>query len=84
MKIQIHTKADGRFNIRLPSRLVFSRMTASWLAKALDEKAEGKSPLTADDLYRLFKLLLRFKKDYPGFRLVEVDAKNGDRVKITL
>lgn len=84
MRIKIRTKEDGGFSIRLPSRLVFSRMTAGWIAQALNEKAGGKSPLTADDLYRLFKLLLRFRKDYPGFRLVEVDAKNGDHVSIIL
>lgn len=84
MRIKIRTKEDGGFSIRLPSRLVFSRMTAGWMAKALNEKAGGKSPLTADDLYRLFKLLLRFRKDYPGFQLVQIEAKNGDRVYITL
>ena len=84
MKIQINS--DGHnLRIVLPTRLVFSRVTAR-IAGAVGSKyasdaLEGIPPEAMDVL---FAELRRIKKQYGTWELVNIDSADGDKVTIIL
>lgn len=84
MKIRL-TGKDRRLRIMIPTSVIFNRLTAVILSKAL-QKNDNTSlhSLTADQFNQLFRVLRRCKRKYPDLRLVEAYSSSGEMVEITL
>lgn len=81
MRIYVESGGKKAADLRLPGGLVVNRFTAlfapAWMKKS------GVT-LTAAQAQRVVSALRRCRRRFPGWRIVEVDCKNGDRVEISL
>ena len=67
--------------INLPTALVFNRFTALFAPLALKD---SEVTVTRKQALRLIKELKRCKKRFPGWKIVEVESADGEKVEITL
>ncbi len=95
MRIYVYSAAkederSHRFSLRLPNKLVFSRLVANIAAKSANKKdkdeeiEEKKSTVTSAQMRMLFKELRKVSHEYKGLVLVDVRSADGDIVKIKL
>ena len=82
MRIQIR---DGERNIRilLPTCLIFSRLTA-WIGSAAINKYAPQRRLSAAQIDAIFAEFRRIKTKHGNWDLVDVEASDGQIVKIIL
>lgn len=84
MRIRVHSE-DFNLNLRLPTNLIFSDLTAI-LGGTVGKKYAGKAMegLTHGQMKRLFREFRRIKRQYGSWELVDVRSSNGDTVKVIL
>lgn len=84
MRIRIHSE-DCNLNLRLPTNLIFSDLTAV-LGGTVGKKYAGNAMegLTPGQMKRLFREFRRIKRQYGSWELVDVRSSNGDTVKVIL
>lgn len=81
MRILVKESQGKAIRILLPSWFLFNGLSAHIAAKALAEQGITIPP---SQLKYLFRELRVFKRKHPGWKLVEVQSHDGDRVEITL
>lgn len=72
-----------RFRLWLPSRMVFSGLSASVVGKYVRFSDTGVK-LTGEQLRRLFREIRRLRKQLPDWNIVEIAAASGESVCIRL
>ena len=77
MKITINTRTVFLF----PTGLIANRFTAGIIRRKL--KKEGVR-LTRKQTSIFIKEIRRYKKNYADWNLVEVDCKNGDKIRVKI
>ena len=84
MKIQIQG-GDRDFTLRLPTLLLFSRVSAGLICRASYKYApDAVANIQPDDLKALLTEMGRIRKKYGRWDLVEVESADGTHIKITL
>jgi len=81
MKIVVKETGGKGIRMWLPWGLVCNRLTAPAIARRLQEKGLN---LTAKQLRMLFRQLRRYKAGHPGWKLVEIESRDGETVEISL
>ena len=82
MKITIKDNDLRRpIRIRFPMGLVLNRFTACFAPLAL---RDSEIRITRQQAVRLIKELKRCKKRFKGWKIVEVESADGERVEIKL
>ena len=84
MRIRIHSE-DCNLNLRLPTNLIFSDLTAV-LGGTVGKKYAGNAMegLTPGQMKRLFREFRRIKRQYGSWELVDIQSANGEHIHITL
>lgn len=82
MKIVIHGgEHHVPINLRFPTGLVLNRFTACFVPLALKD---SEVTVTRAQAVRFIKELKRCKKQFPDWKLVEVQSADGEHIIITL
>lgn len=85
MRIYIQSPGERAIKLRFPTRLLFNGLTAKIGAASINKYVPTDTlKLSSDDLKRLMEELNRIKHKFPGLELVNVEAKDGERVIIRL
>lgn len=89
MRIYVRAPEGPNFWLAFPTGMLLNPLTAKIVEKVLREKTGEKAALVCSivnqrNLSSLFRELRRIKRKYPGMELVEVESKDGTRVKIKL
>ncbi|MBN7772991.1 hypothetical protein [Clostridium aminobutyricum] len=85
MRIYIRDKNGRRLYIPVPTRLIANRISAHMVSFAIQKALKLEAnPLGAADINRLFSELIRMKRKYRNFELVNVESAEGDLVIIKL
>lgn len=84
MKIRVENR-EHSFTIPVPTALIFSDGIA-WIAKLTGKKYVGElmKDVSPKDMKRIFAEIRRIKKRYGTWELVDIERRDGQRVKITL
>ena len=80
MKIKVRDK-DTRFTLFLPNCLIFGGLVTKVVSAVAKEK---DIKLTSEQIREICAALKQARRDFGKLRLVDVRAKNGDIVEITL
>ena len=86
MRVYVNDNEGTNIRICIPTGLLLNRLTAMILSKVLTT-APGipdKMKLSNQQLYCFLKIIKDYKKNHPGWKLVEVHSADGDVVEITL
>lgn len=83
MRIHIKTK-EKNIRLRVPSRLIMNRFTAYIGISLLRKKHNIPAGITAHKLQQLFREVLRLKKKYPKWSLMDITDKKGTHIHIKL
>ncbi len=82
MDIIVRDSDEGKnFRLMIPSALILNSFAASFLPRFL--KSEGVN-ITSRQARHMVKSLKKFKRRHKDWTLVEVQEKDGDRIKIKL
>ncbi len=81
MKIAVKESGGKNIHLLFPTGLVFNRLTAVFLVKALEDK--GVSLNLAQARY-LIKTLDKYRRQHRNWVLAEVRSADGNYVKIKL
>lgn len=86
MRIYVDDNDGTNINIRIPTGLLLNRITALILSKVLNTVPgiPDNLKLSKQQLYYFLKIIKDYKKNHPGWKLVEVHSADGDVVEITL
>ena len=88
MKILVKTDGKREFLIFFPSRLIFNPLIATCAAGIINKSLRDKGILdcdnTAEQLRRLSRIIMKYKRRHPGWNLIEVNSKEGDNVIVRL
>lgn len=84
MRIQIKG-SDRDMNLRLPTTLIFSRVTV-WLANHVGRRYAGDAmkDIPPEALDALFAEIRRIKKEHNSWELVHVESSDGEQVSVIL
>lgn len=96
--MRIHVKGnDYNIHIPIPTGMIFSKAsawmwlkivrktTAQYVPRRVNEKADAVfSNLSDDAVYALCSEIMRIKRKYGSWDLVEVESSSGDQVLIQL
>ena len=82
MRIQVK---DGEHHIRilLPTRLIFSRLTA-WIGSVAINKYVPQRSLSGEQIDKIFAEFRRIKAKHGRWDLVDVESADGEKVKVIL
>lgn len=80
MKIQISSSGQ-RFNISIPSGIVFNRATAVLMPAVMKKNGINISVKAS---VKMIKELNNYRKNNPEWYLVEINSSKGDTVRIKL
>ncbi|HOA85115.1 MAG: hypothetical protein GX057_03670 [Clostridiales bacterium] len=88
MKISVKEKGRRRITILLPSILIFNPLVAACAAGIINTRLRENGILDRDitpqQLRRLCRIIMRYKRKHPDWNLVEVKSQEGDEVVIRL
>lgn len=88
MKIAVKYDDNRKLNIRFPSCLVFNGLVCTVAAGSINKKLkkEGISGcrLSAKQLRRLSRTIMKYRRRHRDWKLVEVSSSDGDSVTIKL
>lgn len=74
--------------ILFPSRLIFNRLVSTCAAGVINKSLRDKGILgrdiTNEQLRRLFRVIMKYKRRHPRWNLVELHSKEGDDVIVRL
>ncbi len=82
--MRIRIRADGyRLSIRLPSCLIFSRLSAAIIVQCVN-RSQKERRLSFSDTYALCKQIKRLRRERRDWYLVDIESSGGEVVKIRL
>jgi len=81
MQITVRGYGGKQIRLRLPSGLAMNRLSAGLFSASLRDK---QIAVSGRQLSLLFSAARKYKKSHPEWKLVEVQARNGDSVEIIL
>lgn len=86
MRISIREKGKLRFFLVFPSRLIFNRFSSTLAAGIINKKLEKNDgvKIPASSLCRLSRSIMKYKKQNPGWKLVQVENPDSTSVIIKL
>ena len=81
MKVLIQGSEEKNLRIVLPSVLVLNRFFAGILCKALEQNGVS---INRNQMAVLVKEINRYRREHRGWKLVEVQSADGERVEVKL
>ena len=81
MRIIISETPSKSFCLQLPTRLVLNRIGAQMLAREMAKHGIRVSP---QNVHLFMKAVRHYKKEHPGWQLVQVNGAKGEQIEITL
>lgn len=86
MKIYVNDSDGTNIKIRIPTGLLLNRITAMILSKVLTTVPgiPNNIKFSKQQIYFLLKTVKNYKRNHPGWKLIEVHSADGDIVEITL
>ena len=81
MRIVVKENEGKNINLRLPSGLVLSRLSAAIISSELKHKQVN---ISGKQLYTLFRAIKAYKKGHPEWKLVEVYGQDSSSVDIVI
>ena len=81
MKIIVRENQGRNFSLTIPTGLMLNRATAFILPGVLEMKG---ITLTRKQTVKIIQAIRACRRSCPGWKLVEVESKDGDYVEISL
>lgn len=83
MRIIVKGGSHTDVNLVIPTNLIFNRVSILILQQ-ICKKQNVDFPLSKKQLIDLMKVVRKYKRHHPSWKLVEVESTDGERVEISL
>ncbi len=83
MRIIVKSGSHTDVNLAIPTNLIFNRV-AILLLMHICKKQEVELPLSKEQFIDLMKVVKKYRRHHPSWKLVEVESADGERVEISL
>ena len=83
MRIIVKSDNHTDVNLAIPTNLIFNRVSIL-LLQQICKKQNVELPLSKEQLIDFMKVVRKYKRHHPNWKLLEVESADGERVEISL
>ena len=83
MRIMVKGGSHTDVNLVIPTNLIFNRVSIL-LLQQICKKQNVDLPLSKKQLIDFMKVIRKYKRHHPNWKLVEVESADGEKVEISL